>query len=102
MRTRLVLRIFALVFLLASGSALAQSTTATISGVAKDDSGAVLPGVTIVVRSTDTGSTRELVTDDQGRYNATQLAPGNYEVEGSLAGFQTAVRSGLTLTIGQN
>ena len=86
------------VFLL-SYPALAQS--ATISGTVSDDSGGILPGVSVIVTHLDTSRVREVVTDDEGRYRATSLALGNYEVEAGLTGFQTTVRSGITLTVGQ-
>ncbi|MBI2821418.1 MAG: carboxypeptidase regulatory-like domain-containing protein, partial [Acidobacteria bacterium] len=79
----------------------AQVTTATILGTVKDQSGGVLPGVTIAIANTETGLRRELVTDDAGRYRAAQLALGNYEVEASLASFQTEVRTGIKLTVGR-
>ncbi|MBI4455888.1 MAG: TonB-dependent receptor [Acidobacteria bacterium] len=80
---------------------LAQTTSATILGTIKDDSGAVLPGVSVSVRHLDTGATRTVVTDDEGRYHALNLALGNYEVQAELSGFQTAVRSGIKLSVGQ-
>ena len=75
--------------------------TGKISGTVTDESGALIPGVEVLVMNTDTGSTRTLVTGDEGRYMATDLTPGSYSVEASLAGFQTAVRSGLVLSIGR-
>jgi hypothetical protein len=45
----------------------AQVTTATILGSVRDDSGAVLPGVSVTVKHLDTGATRVVVTDDEGR-----------------------------------
>ncbi len=80
---------------------LAQLTTATISGTAKDETEAVLPGATITIRNLDTGITRTVITDNEGRYRAANLSLGNYEVTASLAGFQTAVRSGIKLTVGR-
>ncbi len=82
-------------------AALAQVTTGSISGIVRDTTGAVLPGTTITVRHLDTGVSRTLVTDDQGRYHVPNLGLGNYEVQASLAGFQTEVRGGITLTIGR-
>ncbi|MBI4455908.1 MAG: TonB-dependent receptor [Acidobacteria bacterium] len=84
-----------------SRTILGQVTTATILGTVKDDSGAVLPGVSVAVKHVDTGAVRTVVTDDEGRYHAPNLALGNYEVEAELAGFQTAVRSGIKLSLGQ-
>src|SRR5215470_20101055 len=80
---------------------LAQVTTGTISGVAQDASGAVIPGVSVTVRNADTRTARTVITDERGRYIAPDLPLGNYEVEGQLAGFQTEVRKGITLTVGR-
>lgn len=79
----------------------AQVTTATMLGSIKDETNAVLPGVSVKVRHLDTGAVRDIVTDDEGRYRAPNLALGKYEVEAELTGFQTAVRSAITLTVGQ-
>ena len=48
----------------------------------------------------ETGAVRSVVTDDQGRYNVPSLQPGTYEISAELPGFQTAVRSGLKLAVG--
>lgn len=90
-----------LAFALAASVAKAQETTATISGSVKDESGALLPGVSVMVKSQETGRERSVVTDDAGRYSAPNLAIGSYEVQASLSGFQTAVRSGIKLTVGR-
>ena len=79
---------------------LAQSA-GTISGTVRDESSAVLPGVEVVMRNTETGFTRTTVTDAAGRYSAPQLPLGQYEVRASFTGFKTEVRSGLTLTVGR-
>lgn len=79
----------------------AQVTTGTIQGTVKDEQGAIIPGVEITIRNLDTGVARTLVSDDQGRYLASDLGLGNFEVRAELAGFQAAVRRGITLTIGQ-
>ncbi len=80
----------------------AQVTTATISGVVQDSSGAVIPGVSIAVKNIDTGVSRTITTDEGGRYVVPDLSLGNYEVEAQLPGFQTEVRSGITLTVGRS
>ena len=92
--------LLALVF--GSQLALAQVNTATISGVVQDASGAVIPGVSITVKNVDTGLTRTLSSDAEGRYRAPNLPIGNYEVEAQTGGFQTEVRSGIRLTVGRN
>ncbi|MBI2821439.1 MAG: TonB-dependent receptor [Acidobacteria bacterium] len=86
---------------LASLPSLAQTANATILGSARDESGALLPGVEIMVKSVERGTTRTAITGDEGRYRVAELTPGDYEVSASLTGFRTAVRSGLRLTVGQ-
>ena len=81
--------------------ARAQDTTGTILGTIGDASGAVLPGVTVTAKNTDTSQSRTIVTDEGGRYRVSLLAPGHYEVTAQLSGFQTMVRSGITVTVGQ-
>ncbi len=82
-------------------TAVAQTTTAAVSGTAADDSKAVMPGVTITVTNVETGIARSVVTDGGGRFRVTDLTPGDYEVQGILSGFQTAIRRGIRLTVGR-
>lgn len=77
------------------------AATGSIEGVVKDPSGAVLPGVAVTVRNTDTNATRELVTDAGGRYRATALQPGPYEVTANLAGFEAQPISNVGVLVGQ-
>jgi hypothetical protein len=81
--------------------AWSQDTTATILGTLTDSSGSVLPGVTITVTNVETSQPRTVTSDDSGRYRVPLLQPGRYEVTAQLSGFQTMVRSGITLTVGQ-
>ncbi len=81
-------------------TAAAQTETATILGTVTDSQGGVLPGVTVTARNTDTGFVLTGVTDSGGRYRIAAVPPGRYEVSAQLAGFSTAVRRGLTLTLG--
>ena len=69
--------------------AQAQSNTADISGLVKDQTGGVLPGVTISVTNTETGFTRSAVTGDEGAYRILVIPPGEYEVRAELASFTT-------------
>ncbi|MCH6588550.1 MAG: carboxypeptidase regulatory-like domain-containing protein [Proteobacteria bacterium] len=55
---------------------VAQVTTATISGTVSDQSGAVIPGVTIIVTNVDTGRSRIAETNEQGRYRVRELLVG--------------------------
>jgi hypothetical protein len=54
-----------------------------------------------VIRNLETGSERTIVTDASGRYNASALPVGHYEISASKAGFQTDLRSLLNLVVGQ-
>ncbi len=77
----------------------AQATTGSITGTVTDESKAVLPGVTVVVEHVETGITRTLVTDANGRFRALNLPPGTFTVTAELQGFTKAVRNGLTVAI---
>ena len=81
--------------------AMAQATGGTIAGMVFDESNAGVPGATVTIRQTETDARRVLVTDEQGRYNAPALEPGTYEITAELSGFQTTVRRGVTLSLGQ-
>ncbi len=93
--------VLAFALLLVAANALAQSTTATISGTVKDAQQAVLPGATVTVRNVDTGLTRTIVTDTSGVFRFAALPVGRYELEAELTGFSKYVRSGLTLALNQ-
>ena len=82
-------------------TAQSQAAGGAIEGTVTDQSGGVLPGVTVSVRNTATGVTRETTTDGTGLYRAPLLPVGSYEVTASLAGFSTTKRPNLTLSIGQ-
>ena len=77
-------------------TALAQ---ASITGVVRDTSGAVLPGVTVEAASPALlEKVRVATTDGSGQYRITELRPGAYTVTFTLAGFNTVKRDGITLT----
>ncbi|HUP65845.1 MAG TPA: TonB-dependent receptor [Thermoanaerobaculia bacterium] len=63
-----------------------------IQGIVTDETGGSLPGVTVTATSVDRGSTRTEMTDSNGRYRFAALALGQYTVEATLSGFQTATR----------
>jgi outer membrane receptor protein involved in Fe transport len=88
---------------LAAVPARAQSQAAggAIEGTVTDESGGVLPGVTVAVRNTATGVSRDTVTDSAGVYHALLLPVGPYEITATMAGFATTRRPNLQLTIGQ-
>src|SRR5688500_16778570 len=79
----------------------AQTPTGSIDGVIVDTSGAVIPGVTVVVTHEPTGVTRDVVSDAQGLFRAPLLPVGPYTVKAALPGFQPFETRGVPLTIGQ-
>jgi carboxypeptidase family protein len=80
----------ALLLLLTSSAAYAQ---ATIAGVVRDSSGALLPGVTVEATSPSlTEKIRTVVSDATGQYRIVTLPPGSYTVTFSLTGFKTIKR----------
>src|SRR5687767_5599494 len=88
-----------LILLLTAGAAWAQGT-AQLSGTVRDESGAVLPGVTVTATQTDTGLVRTAVTDETGGYLLTNLPTGPYRLEVMLQGFRTYVQTGIVLQVG--
>jgi hypothetical protein len=68
---------------------LGQAETATIAGVVKDATGAVVGGAQVVVKNLATNAERTASTGSLGEYNLPALPPGNYEVSISKSGFKT-------------
>jgi hypothetical protein len=89
-----------LVLALASSAAHAQSD-ASISGLVSDSSGGAVVGAAIEIRNTETGAKRSATTDESGRFNASSLPVGAYEIKVEKAGFQSNFRTGITLVLGQ-
>ena len=80
---------------------LAQGALAEVNGTAADQSGAVLPGVTVTLIEETTGLVRTVVTNETGRWVVPALQPGRYTVRAELAGFQTQNRTGIVVNVGQ-
>ena len=93
--------IVALLFLAFDRAAFAQTGTATINGQVTDESGAVLPGVTVTATSPVLQVAQVVTaTDQEGRYRLTPLPIGTYNVTFELAGFKTVRREEIRLTVG--
>src|ERR1043166_6316667 len=78
-----------------------QSTTGTIQGTVVDANGAVVPGANVEIKNLETNFTRTLTTDEDGRFVAPLLQPGNYSVTVAKQGFATTVLESTVLTVGQ-
>ena len=97
MRRSLLAALLLSVIVLAPATARAQQ--ASITGVVRDTSGAVLPGV--IVEATSPAlieKVRSVVTDSTGQYRIVDLRPGDYTVTFMLTGFSTVKREGIELT----
>jgi hypothetical protein len=87
-------------FLIGSSAAWAQFETGSITGTVRDNSGGVLPGVTINLRNLDTGVQQVAVTNESGGFEFFTLRVGRYEVKGDLQGFAETTIASVELTIG--
>ena len=75
-------------------------TTAAITGVVTDTSGAVIPGATVKVKNNATGAEYEAVTSSDGSYTVPALNPGGYTVTVTLMGFKTGVLNNVRVNAG--
>ncbi len=69
-----------LAVLMTTAGAWAQAPVGTISGVVRDQSDAVVPGVSITIRNAGTGVERNVVSGSDGTFSAPSLAAGSYNV----------------------
>jgi hypothetical protein len=80
--------------------ASAQQSSASVAGVVRDESGGVVPGVTVEASSPALiEKVRSGVTDEAGQYRIVDLRPGTYSVTFTLTGFATVKRDGIELRI---
>jgi Carboxypeptidase regulatory-like domain len=80
----------------------AQVQAGRILGTVYDQQHAGIPGATITVTNPATNVARTVTTSAEGDYVVTPLDPGTYRVSAEIAGFQTGVRDGVVLTVGQS
>ncbi len=66
-----------------------------------DTSGALVPGVSITIKHTESGLTRSVVSSERGAYSVPLLPVGAYEISTTMPGFKQQVRSGVNLVVGQ-
>ena len=92
-----------LVWLLAAGTGWAQAVAGSqVSGVVRDSSGGVLPGVEVTITKTDTGTVRTVTTAADGAYVFPNLPVGPYTLKVVLQGFNTYVQEGIVLQVNTN
>jgi len=81
------------------GSVAYAEVGGKITGVVKDQSGAVIPGAGVVVTNTQTGAKLSATTDEEGAFTFPVLAVGEYQVDVTIDGFQPYRKKGLAIDI---
>jgi Carboxypeptidase regulatory-like domain len=99
---RLLPLLSAILFAVLTASTLQAQIVETgiVTGVVKDNTGAVIPNARVTVRNVETGLGNNTTTDAQGLYVSPPLAPGNYAVEIDVPGFRKVVEN-VRLEVGQ-
>ena len=92
----------AIVLVIMTCSSVFGQAVSQINGIAKDESGAVVPDVQITATQTETGISRTTQSDSSGFYLLPNLPLGPYRLEASKAGFRTYVQTGIELQVGSN
>jgi hypothetical protein len=82
-------------------STLFAQTSSTVTGTVEDQTGALIAGAKVTLRSLETNLTRATATDREGRYVFPELRVGRYEIRAERSGFQPTVQSEINLTIGE-
>lgn len=75
--------------------------TSSITGNVTDPTGSVIPGATITFVNLDTGAERTAISDPQGRYTVTQMAPGIYKATAKAPGFSDVEVEKIELLVNQ-
>src|SRR6266568_4271105 len=99
---RLSLLLVALGLLFVIPQSASGQATATLNGVVRDSSGAVIPQATVTLHNTNTGTDREGLTNDSGLYVFVSVPPGEYVLKVTKDGFTTATQAGLHVVVNQS
>ena len=91
--------LLALVMLATAAGASAQVQSGSITGTVRDGQGGVLPGVLVTLAGA--GPTQTYTTEAEGQYRFLNVPPGTYTMTLSLPGFQTVIRDGIVVAVGQ-
>jgi hypothetical protein len=100
-----IVKVFCLLIALSLGAlpalAQARSSSADLTGTVSDPSKSPVPGATVIATNIATGLARNGVTDANGVYRIPLLPPGEYEVKIQINGFNTQIKKGIRLTVGE-
>jgi hypothetical protein len=88
----------ALLAVVLNTSLFGQALSGTVVGTVTDQSGAAIPGATVILTNEGTGFTRTVETNQSGQYVATSFPPGKIRLEVQQSGFQKLIREGVQLT----
>ena len=102
MKVRLSAMLAALALLAGASSAWAQQQTGQIFGKVTDESGAVLPGVTVTLTGPSLLQPQIAATSETGSFQFPRLDVGTYDLKFELAGFKTVIKQGVRITVGFN
>lgn len=83
-------------------SAYAQQLTAVLSGTTYDQTGAVIPSANVTLKNETSGDTRQTVSNAQGLFTFSAVAPGTYDLTVSSSGFRSWGQNGIVLNQGDN
>jgi len=83
--------------LLCASSVFGQAATGTITGTVIDPAGAVVAGANVEVKNTQTGAVYPVISTNTGNFSVSQLPPGTYELDVTVAGFKKYVHTNLTV-----
>jgi hypothetical protein len=90
------------ILLIASVPSIAQLSTASIAGVVRDPSGAIVPNARILLRNLDTAVENTTITNSAGAYALVNVIPGRYTIEATAAGFSPKAVPAFALTVSQS
>src|SRR5258705_11017059 len=100
MRTSRCRHFLLALFLLTPGLLRAQ-VSAAISGRVEDATGSSVSGVSVTVKSVETGATRSVTTDADGNFRLLSLPVGQQELKAGKPGFKAGSRTGINLAVGK-
>ena len=95
-----VASIFVMVTILFPAVLQAQVAGGTLSGTISDPTGRAIPQAQIAITNVATGVERTVTTNTDGFYTAVNLLPGEYQVKITATGFNTELKTGITMNVG--
>ncbi len=99
---RLAIFLLAVVGAASGISAWAQSGRGTLIGSVKDATGAIIPGASLDLKESNTGSAYSGTSSSDGLFTFPELMPGHYTLTVTRAGFQSYVQKGITVEVGSS